>query len=312
MIDKISDLKLFMRIAESGSLSAAAKEFRLTPSAVSQRLAAIERELGVVLVRRSTRSQCLTHEGVLFLNSAKIILRELDAVGNMMSLQDSRNVGLVKVGTSVDLGRKVIVNSLNRFQEENLGINVELSVNDSFSDITKSGIDLAIRIGPLPNSELRVRQVARNFRIPVASPSYLNRCGHPLHPYDLKFHNCLTRVRSNSPNHNWCFLIDGQLEKVRVKGDRCASNGDLLKVWALSGKGILYKTIWTVVDEIKQGKLVPILTGYWGEKLDLQIVYEKGIRKRLSVEALYGTIFQDLRSLNAECDLEIKKIFNQL
>jgi len=317
-IERISDLKLFIRISETNSMSAAAREFGLTPSAVSQRLATMERDLGVTLLRRTTRSQRLTSEGCLFLNAAKTVLLELDNTFSKMSLQDSRNVEPIRIGTSVELGRKIVAEFLSNFQEENLGVKLMLLVNDSFTDITESGIDLAIRIGPLSDIDLISRRVARNFRIPVAAPSYLSRYGEPIHPKDLENHNCLMQhpnclmsSKKDIKNNTWRFKINGSVEEFKVNGNLFATNGDILKFWAISGKGIMYKTIWNVIEELTSGELVPLLVQYWGDEVDLQIVYEKGTRNNLRVDAMFHRIHQELRKLDEKCSIEILKILSK-
>ncbi|MEH6741217.1 MAG: LysR substrate-binding domain-containing protein, partial [Sulfitobacter sp.] len=200
MIEKISDLKLFKRIVEMGTLSAAAGEIGLSPGSASLRLAGMERVLGVQLFRRTTRQMHLTQAGAEFLETAESVLAELSNLEENLSDKTKDLSGNLHITAPVDLGRNYIAPSVDRFIDANPNVSVNLVCTDRITDLTERGIDIAIRYGALRDSSLRLRRVSSNRRIPVASPDYVSEHGRPTHPQDLKNHNCI--LLSSQGNKN--------------------------------------------------------------------------------------------------------------
>lgn len=298
MIDRISDLALFIRIAESGSLSAAANEFGLTPSAVSIRLSAIEKIAGTRLINRTTRHQKLTLEGEIFIHSARAILCEVNNLRKKLTRDRAEYSGSVKISASVDLGQNHLLDLFTVFQENHPLVSIKADFSDWVVDLSATDVDVAVRIGSLSDSALRAKHIATNYRIPVASPAYLEKFGRPGHPNDLKDHNCLTWSSTNVPKHKWHFQDEHGPLPVRVKGALSSNNGEVLRLWALAGKGIAYKAIWTVSQNIRDGLLIPLLPSYWAEQTDLQLVFLKDARNRPQVDAMIDFLFHELKKLD--------------
>jgi DNA-binding transcriptional LysR family regulator len=298
MIEKISDLRLFKRIVELGSLSAAAGDIGMSPGSASIRLAAMERSVGTILFRRTTRQMHLTTAGEEFLEVATNILNDLSAFDENISRERRELVGGIKVTAPVDLGRNYIAPSLDRFLEENPGISVDLVCTDRITDLTERGIDIAVRYGALMDSSLRIRRISSNKRIPVASIDYVEKFGHPAHPKDLARHNCMLLSSLGDKNDAWIFVEHSKALTMRVSGSRSTNDGEVLRRWALEGKGIALKSAWDVAEDINYGRLVPLLIDYCPPNVDLQLVFPPLARQPTKVRRLADHLIRELKILD--------------
>lgn len=298
MIEKISDLRLFKRIVELGSLSAAAGDIGMSPGSASIRLAAMERSVGATLFRRTTRQIHLTTAGEEFLEVAINILNDLSAFDENISREKRELVGGIKVTAPVDLGRNYIAPSLDRFLEENPGISVDLVCTDRVTDLTERGIDIAVRYGALMDSSLRIRRISSNKRIPVASPDYVEKFGHPAHPKDLARHDCMLLSSLGDKNDTWIFVEHSKALTMRVSGSRSTNDGEVLRRWALDGKGIALKSAWDVAEDINYGRLVPLLIDYCPPNVDLQLVFPPLARQPTKVRRLADHLIRELKVLD--------------
>ena len=298
MIEKLSDLKLFKRIVELGSLSAAAGDTGISPSSASLRLAAMERAVGATLFRRTTRQLHLTSAGEEFLEVSLNILNDLAAFDEHISREKRELSGLIRVTAPVDLGRNHIALSLDRFVEANPGISVDLVCTDRVTDLTERGIDIAIRYGALMDSSLRIRRISSNKRFPVASPDYIERKGAPEHPKDLAEHDCMLLSSLGDKNDTWTFVESAKALVVRVSGSRATNDGEVLRRWALDGKGIALKSAWDVAEDINYGRLVPLLINYCPANIDLQLVFPPLARQPTKVRRLADHIVRELKVLD--------------
>ena len=298
MIEKVSDLKLFKRIVEMGTLSAAAGEIGLSPGSASLRLAAMERVLGVQLFRRTTRQMHLTQAGSEFLETAEAVLAELTNFDEALSNKSKDLSGHLQVTSPVDLGRNYIAPSIDRFIAANPNISVNLVCTDRVTDLTERGIDIAVRYGALRDSSLRLRRISSNKRIPVASPEYVAKHGKPSHPQDLKGHNCMLLSSQGNKNNSWTFFENDAALSVRVTGDRATNDGEVLRTWAKQGHGIGLKSAWDVAEDINHGRLVPLLTPFCAPDIDLQLVFPPLARQPQRVRKLADHLVSDLKRLD--------------
>lgn len=298
MIEKVSDLKLFKRIVELGSLSAAAGDIGISPGSASLRLAAMERSVGATLFRRTTRQMHLTPAGEEFLEVSSNILNDLAAFDEQISREKRELSGVIKITAPVDLGRNYIASSLDRFVEANPGISVDLVCTDRVTDLTERGIDIAVRYGALMDSSLRIRRVSSNKRIPVASHDYVERKGMPNHPKDLVGHDCMLLSSLGDKNDSWTFVENAKALTVRVSGSRATNDGEVLRRWALDGKGVALKSAWDVAEDINYGRLVPLLINYCPPNVDLQLVFPPLARQPTKVRRLADHIIRELKILD--------------
>jgi DNA-binding transcriptional LysR family regulator len=258
MHGKSGEMEIFVRTVAAGGFSAAARALKLTPSAISKLVARMEDRLGVQLIDRSTRSIRLTPEGEIYHRQCVRMLGEMDEVERTLSLRRSAPAGKLRVNSSVSIARQHIVPLLPEFLARHPAIELDLSLSDEVVDLIERRADVAIRISPLQDSTLLARKIFGFHRLVVASPDYLARAGVPEHPTDLARHNCLGFNFKDSLNQ-WPF-DDGQGRyTVAVAGNLQADNGETLRQLALGGLGVARLATFMVGDDIREGRLVPLL-----------------------------------------------------
>lgn len=258
--DRARALEVFAAVAARGSFSAAGRVLGLTPSAVSRTVDRIEARLGVRLLLRTTRALTLTAEGQAYLSAARRILTDLDDAEQAIADQGAPR-GRLRVSAALSHGRLCIVPLLGEFARLHPHILVDISLSDSIVDVAAGQADVAIRFGPLADSGLTARKLGENGRVIVASPAYLARHGTPRVPADLHDHNCLNfNFRRAEPVWPFC---DGQNDyAMTVTGNIEANNGETLGQLAAAGVGITRVGAFSVVDELADGRLVPLLEDY--------------------------------------------------
>lgn len=254
------EMAVFAAVMEQGSLSAAARALKLTPSAVSRVIARIEARLGVRLLIRTTRTLSLTAEGQAYLRAARRILADLTEVEEAIADQASPR-GRVRLTASLAHGRLYVVPLLAEFTARYPDILVDLNLSDRVMDVLAGQADVAIRFGQLADSPLTARRIGVTGRVVVASPAYLARHGTPEQPEDLFRHNCLSfNFRRAEPG--WPFRRDGVDMALDVTGSIEANSGESLAQLAVGGVGIARIGRFAVVDELADGRLVPLLEAF--------------------------------------------------
>jgi DNA-binding transcriptional LysR family regulator len=258
--DRARALELFATVVDEGSFSAAGRVLDLTPSAVSRAIDRIEERLGVRLMLRSTRALTLTIEGQAYLQAARRILGDLDDAEQEIADQGAPR-GRLRVSAALSHGRLCVVPRLCAFTRLYPHILVDIALTDALVDIAGGQADVAIRFGPLADSTLTARKLGETRRVIVASPTFLARHGTPRVPEDLLRLNCLNfNFRRTEPI--WPFLRDGEEFCLPVKGNVEANNGETLGQLAALGLGITRVGRFSVVDEIADGRLVPLLEDF--------------------------------------------------
>jgi DNA-binding transcriptional LysR family regulator len=254
------EMAVFAAVMEQGSLSAAARALKLTPSAVSRVIARIEARLGVRLLIRTTRTLTLTAEGQAYLRAARRILADLTEVEEAIADQASPR-GRVRLTASLAHGRLYVVPLLAEFTARYPDILLDLNLSDRVMDVLAGQADVAIRFGQLADSPLTARRIGVTGRVVVASPAYLARHGTPEQPEDLFRHNCLSfNFRRAEPG--WPFRRDGVDMALDVTGSIEANSGESLAQLAVGGVGIARIGRFAVVDELADGRLVPLLEAF--------------------------------------------------
>ena len=265
-MSSILDLEVFVRTADTGSLSAAARGLGLTPAAASIALKRLETRLGMRLLARSTRSMRLTEEGRRYLDSVRVALAAL-AEGELALKQQGQGLsGLLQLAAPSDFGRNVLLGWLDAFKAEHPNIRLQLLLNDSNADLFRETVDVALRFGVPQDSSLVALPIAtEHCRVACASPAYLARYGTPLEPMDLARHSALRYMRQGQVSKTWRFQRGTQLQEVEVSGDFLSDDGEVVRRWALAGHGIAYKARLDVVGDIAAGRLVPLFEDWQGE-----------------------------------------------
>jgi DNA-binding transcriptional LysR family regulator len=255
---------VFVRVVELGSFSAAARSLHLAKASVSRSMARLEERLGVPLLQRTTRSLSLTEAGETLYQRARVILDDVrDAEEEARSLGGSVR-GTLRVSAPVSFGAACVAPLLPAFLEAHPGLRVELEVDDGFTDIVAGRFDVALRLANLPDSSMRARRLAPSRRILCASPAYLSRAGVPKRPEDLAKHTCIVyRHQLGTPMDQWLFRKrGGETYAVRVGGPITMDNGEVGRALLLAGAGICLTPVGLVADELRAGRLVPVLQGH--------------------------------------------------
>jgi DNA-binding transcriptional LysR family regulator len=269
----LDNIALFSLIVEKGSLVAAGREVGLSPTTVSERLAALEAHYGVVLLNRTTRSISLTDEGRTLIEGAKLVLGEVEDLETRIRFGAQNLSGQIRISAPKDLGRTIVSDAIATFLAEHPAISVDLHLSDGYVDIVGLGIDLAVRFGSIGDSSLRVKQLPAKRRILCAAPSYLERNGAPRTPVDLKDHNCLVMRFGQNIDNVWQFGSTAAKQIVTVRGNLIANDGALVRQWCLEGRGIVLKSEFDVGGDIQDGRLVELLGDFASPPPPLQIVF---------------------------------------
>jgi DNA-binding transcriptional LysR family regulator len=207
-MDTLEALRLFVSIAETGSLSAAARREAVATSTVSVALQQLEERVGAKLIVRSTRRLALTYEGQQFLSDARRLLADWD--GAIALVQEGPLRGPIKSTAPLEFGREELAPIVDRFLAQHPEVMITLHLADDVIELVERQIDLALRFGPLTDSTLKARLLLRANRVVCAAPSYWKTRGVPERPEDLANHNCLVQARPDAPFATWTFLTDGQ------------------------------------------------------------------------------------------------------
>jgi DNA-binding transcriptional LysR family regulator len=259
MLDRLTGMQVFVRVAAQGSLSAAARSLGLSQTMVTKHIAAMENRLGVKLLHRSTRRLTLTEAGRAFLDSCERILVEIDEAEASVSADRVEARGTLRLNVPLTFGYREIAPALAEFSALHPAVTVELGLNDRYVELVEEGWDLAVRIGRLKDSALVARKLAPCRMAVCASSAYLDRHGMPNGLDDLPSHNCLGYTLPSAIGAGrWAFGRDGD-EVVEVAGNLRANNGDALLAAAKSGQGLIYQPTFLVGDALRDGELVRVL-----------------------------------------------------
>ncbi|MEM9582180.1 MAG: LysR family transcriptional regulator [Pseudomonadota bacterium] len=272
----LDNLRMFLTIAEKGSLVGAARETGMSTTTVSERLAALEAHYGVVLFNRTTRSISLTEEGRTLVDGAKSVLSEVSDLDTRIRHGAETLSGLVRISAPVDLGRSIISQAISTFTEENPAITFELALSDGYVDLVGQGFDLAVRFGNVTDSTLRVRNLGAFQRLVCAAPAYLEKHGTPQSPDDLISHNCLVMRFGETLDNVWEFGTGPKRHQVTVRGGRVVNDGWLIRSWALAGHGIVLKSELDVAEDVRAGSLISLLTAHLPPPNPLQVMFPPG------------------------------------
>ena len=260
-MESTSEMAVFVRVAETGNFSGTARAMKLTPSAVSKLIGRLEDRLGARLLHRTTRRVSLTEEGRTYYQRCLPILTAIDEAEQAISELHDEPRGLLKVNASTTFAREHIERLIPGFLAQYPELRVQLTVSEAFVNLIEEEVDVAIRIGQLPDSTLIARKLGRTRRMVVGSPSYLEQHGIPCTPDDLKNHNCIILTSATSFNR-WEFKGPDGPRRIEVSGNFETNNAVALLNGALGGIGLIRAGNFTLAKEIKAGRLVPVLADY--------------------------------------------------
>ena len=294
MSDRLQELTVFVRTAESGSFSQAARELRLSQPSVSRIVGELEARLGVKLLLRTTRRVTVTDAGALFLERARHVLAGLedaeDAVRGIDSLR-----GTIRLAMPVLYGTGVVIPRLANFLREHPLLRVEMAVTDERQDLVADGADVAIRLGKLEDSMFGARKLTSLERYVVASPAYLEAHGAPKTPGDLAGHECVSGPGGLGLD-SWKFTRAGTVFSVNVRGRIHSNSAPGIYASVLAGLGIAMATNLMCAADLKSGTLVRLLKGYALEPVDVHAVFPGGPRPSQKVRSLVDYLAATLKN----------------
>lgn len=272
-LDRFAAIESFVKVAETGSFSEAARRLRSSKSAVSRNVGALEAELGARLFHRTTRSLTLTEAGQGYFERAARILADLEEANLAVTRLQAAPRGRLRVNAPMSFGFLHLAPALPDFLAIYPDVSVDLVMNDRFVDLVDEGFDVAVRIGAMEDSSLIARRLAPVRRVVCASPDYLAARGTPSTPDDLRRHECLSNSNIAAP-HEWRFFSpDGKPWPVEARGRLNANNGDALRVAALKGLGLANLPTFIVGADLRAGALLTVLDDYIAQDMTLNAIY---------------------------------------
>jgi DNA-binding transcriptional LysR family regulator len=273
-IDKYGDLAIFVKVADSGGFSAAARDLGISTSHASRAIQRLENRVGARLMNRTTRRIVLTEAGHALQERARGLIAELDEAETAVTDHGGTPRGTLRVTMPIHFGVRFVAPLAVEFAQLHPGLSFDLSLNDRLVDVIAEGFDLAVRIGVLADSALIARRLGVTRSLTVASEGYLDRYGTPAHPAELVHHRALVYAHE-AGGPTWRFLgLDGEVT-VRVNGPFAANNGEALRVAAIAGIGIARLPDAIAVDDVRAGHLTRILAD-WEHDLPIAAVYPPG------------------------------------
>lgn len=285
----IEQYEAFVETVERGSLTAAAHHLNRSLQAVSRAIASLEEELGVELIRRTTRRLQTTPTGMVLRERLRTALKDIDDARSEARREAQRIGGLFRISASIHFASRFVVPTAVAFAQRFPEVEIEFVLDDALSHLIEERLDVAIRVGDLGASSLRSRRITQLRRVIVAAPAYLMRHGHPRTPADLSTHLCV--IRTIGPEGDaWPFLVDGRLVRIPVKGPLKCNDAAAANAAVLLGAGIGIAPLWQVRREIDDGQLDLLLTDYEPPPTPVSAVWPSNVgtpaRTRLFIEML--------------------------
>jgi DNA-binding transcriptional LysR family regulator len=298
-MDRLSAMRTFRTVVETGGFSAAARRLGLSKAAVSKQVAELEAHFGTALLQRTTRRLNATDAGRRYFENCVRLLDEISEVEAEVRNSQAEPSGRLRVSAPINFGNAVLGPVISAIAQRYPKLEIQVELSDRFVDLIEEGFDVALRIRTnLPDSSLIVRRVSAITRSVCAAPSYLKRMGTPKTPEDLKNHACLIYTLSTSP-FDWKFSVGNKTVTVRVNGSIQSNNGQFLMSFLHAGMGIAFLPDFTVGDDVRSGKLKRILEHYPVEPHDLYLVYPANRHQSPKLRAFMDMAAQHL---SGQCD----------
>lgn len=282
-MDRLQAMQTFVRVVESGSFSSVAKQSGATQSAISKQVAGLEGVLGARLLHRTTRSLSLTEEGERYFEQARRLVAEIAEAESLVRASRQQLNGWLRVAASVGFGRLKLMPLVQTFLAKNPQVRIDLSLNDGFIDLVEQGIDVAVRVGNLPDSSLVARRVGTTQRQLVAHRDLVRRLQRkgpkpPRHPLELMQHECLVYTELATRNV-WTFTAGsgagepvGTQHVVRVGGQLQTNSSEVIRAAVLAGMGIGYSPDWLFEEELANGQVVRLMPDWHTPALPVNLV----------------------------------------
>lgn len=274
MLDRLTSMAVFVKAADLGSFTAAGTALGMTSQMVGKHVAAMEAQVGVPLIQRTTRRQSLTDTGQRFYDQCRIILQEVAAFDGLLEGPGDAPRGQLRISAPVGFGATALAPVVTDFLEHHPSVAVELNLTDRYVDLIDEGYDAVFRLGPLDQSTLQARELAVHDQVACAAPAYLKRHGTPVTPADLADHACLGFVNASGRHYDeWRFGRHGTILPVQVQPRFRVNDGRVLVTAAVAGHGIILQPRAVVKDALARGELVPVLTDYVAPSRSMYLMF---------------------------------------
>jgi DNA-binding transcriptional LysR family regulator len=280
-MDLFASMKMYVAVVDSGSFAAAANKLAISRAMASKQIQQQEGHLGTRLLNRTTRRLSLTETGRQFYERSVQIIGDVEEAEQIAGHMTRVPQGVLRVTIPLSYGQHRLAAILGDYAQAYPRVLLDISLSDRKLDLVEDGLDVAIRIGAMPQSDLIARRIGAVRGVVCASPAYLARHGTPHAPADLAQHACLGYTLSGGGAEWHLEGLDGRVS-VAVSGPIRADNGDILRLAAIKGAGILFQPWFIVGDDIAAGRLARVLPGWQSEELGVHAVYPS--RKHLSAK----------------------------
>jgi DNA-binding transcriptional LysR family regulator len=271
-MDKLDAMRAFVKVVQHNSFSEAARELRLSRSAVSKSVNELEKDLGVQLLNRTTRTASPTEQGLIYFERSKNILAEIDDAERDLSSRQKAPRGLLRVNAPMSFGTLHLSRALSDLMQRYPELRIQLVLSDEMIDPVQDGLDLTLRIGELPSSSLVARKIVPIKRVLCAAPAYLEKRGTPRHPNELRDHDCLAYGYLATGNQ-WKLTSAGVDHWIQVPWSLCSNNAEVLRQVAVAGCGIALLPTFIAGADLQEGALRTILSDYQAPPLSLYALY---------------------------------------
>ena len=297
-MDLLGALGILVRVVETGSFSAVARERELSQAAVARQVSQLEEHFGVRLFHRTTRKLSLTDDGEMLLGLARPVLDGVDGLEAALGRQSASPVGLVRVGVTVTASL-FLAERLPTLLVDHPGLKVELVVSDRFGDMIEDRLDLAWRVGEIVDMSVVARRSGTAVRVAAAAPSYIKRHGEPSSPAELANHTCI--LHDIGPDSDvWTFTTPEGPEDFRVSGGFLANDVRAVHIAARTGYGIAYLALFEVTDDLRSGRLVRVLRDFPAPGVPFSLVYPSRRHLAPRTRLVMDFIWAQIRQVQAE------------
>ncbi|WP_446901770.1 LysR family transcriptional regulator [Burkholderia sp. YIM B11467] len=307
-MDTLQNMRVFTRVVETGSFTAAAQSLNSTTGAMSRAVSELEARLRTRLMNRSTRRLALTSAGESYLRRCRQILADVDRAEEEASCAHERPAGVLRMHSFASVGHHYVLPALTRYHAQFPDVSIELSLSQRMPDLFDGTSDMAVvAASSLPDSELVSHLLGSTFSILCASPDYLKRHGVPARPQDLAAHACLTLSTPAFPTHEWVLEGPEGVEQIHVAGPVQTNTAESLALAIRDGIGIGMLPLYSAIDALHDGTLVRVLPAHILQKMNVYALYPSrrfvDAKVRTWVEMLRaqvpGMIARDVEMLSA-------------
>ena len=297
-MDLLRALDVLVRVAETGSFSAVARERQQSQAAVARQISQLEDHFGVRLFHRTTRKLSLTDDGQILMGLARPVLDGVEGMEAALGRHSASPVGLVRVGVTATASR-FLAQRLPTLLAAHPGLRVELVVSDRFGDMIEDRLDLAIHLGEIADASVVVRRAGTAaVRVAVVAPSYIERRGKPSAPGDLVIHTCIVHDVGPDPDV-WTFVTPEGHQDVRVSGGFLANDSRAVLLAARTGYGIAFLSLVEVFDDLRRGELVRVLSDFPATGIPVSLVYPSRRHLAPRTRLVLDFIFEEIRQIQA-------------